>query len=76
VRAGAAIVHLHAYDAASGRQRDDADIYETIISGIRTEGWVRRAADAFVAAGVSLATAAEVRQALQKRCAAVQGTLP
>jgi 3-keto-5-aminohexanoate cleavage enzyme len=37
VRAGAAIVHLHAYDAASGRQRDDADIYEAIIRGIRAE---------------------------------------
>jgi 3-keto-5-aminohexanoate cleavage enzyme len=37
VRAGAAIVHLHAYDVASGRQRDDADIYEAIISGIRAE---------------------------------------
>jgi 3-keto-5-aminohexanoate cleavage enzyme len=37
VRAGAAIVHLHAYDAATGRQRDDAEIYAAIISGIRTE---------------------------------------
>src|SRR5258708_29736953 len=37
VQAGAAIVHLHAYDAASGRQRDDADIYEAIIGGIRAE---------------------------------------
>jgi 3-keto-5-aminohexanoate cleavage enzyme len=37
VRAGAAIVHLHAYDVASGRQRDDPDIYEAIISGIRAE---------------------------------------
>jgi 3-keto-5-aminohexanoate cleavage enzyme len=36
-RAGAAIVHLHAYDAASGRQRDDPEIYAAIISGIRAE---------------------------------------
>lgn len=32
---GAAIVHVHAYDEASGRQRDDADIYARIIEGIR-----------------------------------------
>jgi uncharacterized protein (DUF849 family) len=37
VRAGAAIVHLHAYDVASGRQRDDAEIYAPIIRGIRAE---------------------------------------
>jgi 3-keto-5-aminohexanoate cleavage enzyme len=36
-RAGAAIVHLHAYDEANGRQRDDADLYARIIEGIRTE---------------------------------------
>ncbi|HUH85889.1 MAG TPA: 3-keto-5-aminohexanoate cleavage protein [Stellaceae bacterium] len=36
-RAGAAIVHLHAYDAASGRQRDDPEIYAAIIAGIRAE---------------------------------------
>jgi 3-keto-5-aminohexanoate cleavage enzyme len=35
VRAGAAIVHLHAYDVASGRQHDDADLYAEVISGIR-----------------------------------------
>jgi uncharacterized protein (DUF849 family) len=34
-RAGAAIVHVHAYDEASGRQRDDADAYARIIEGIR-----------------------------------------
>ena len=33
---GAAIVHVHAYDEASGRQRDDADIYARIIEGIRS----------------------------------------
>jgi 3-keto-5-aminohexanoate cleavage enzyme len=37
VRAGAAIVHLHAYDAESGRQRDDADLYAQIFEGIRAE---------------------------------------
>ncbi len=33
--AGAAIIHLHAYDAATGRQRDDWQIYARIIEGIR-----------------------------------------
>jgi len=37
VRAGAAIVHLHAYDEATGRQRDDAEIYARIIEGIRAQ---------------------------------------
>jgi 3-keto-5-aminohexanoate cleavage enzyme len=32
---GAAIVHAHAYDPASGRQRDDAETYRRIIEGIR-----------------------------------------
>ena len=32
---GAAIVHVHAYDETSGRQRDDADLYARIIEGIR-----------------------------------------
>lgn len=32
---GAAIVHVHAYDEASGRQRDDAELYARIIEGIR-----------------------------------------
>ncbi len=31
---GAAIVHLHAYDVATGRQRDDADLYARIIEGV------------------------------------------
>ncbi|MBI1942870.1 MAG: 3-keto-5-aminohexanoate cleavage protein [Betaproteobacteria bacterium] len=35
-REGAAIVHVHAYDEASGRQRDEADIYARIIEGIRS----------------------------------------
>ena len=34
-REGAAIVHVHAYDEASGRQRDDTDVYVRIIEGIR-----------------------------------------
>jgi 3-keto-5-aminohexanoate cleavage enzyme len=37
VQAGAAIIHLHAYDAATGRQRDDYDIYAPIIEGIRAK---------------------------------------
>ncbi|MCG8694698.1 MAG: 3-keto-5-aminohexanoate cleavage protein [Minwuiales bacterium] len=36
-KAGAAILHLHAYDEATGRQRDDAAIYAAIIEGIRAE---------------------------------------
>jgi uncharacterized protein (DUF849 family) len=34
-KAGAAIVHLHVYDAASGRQCDDPGLYATIFAGIR-----------------------------------------
>lgn len=34
-KAGAAIVHLHAYDEATGRQKDDWQIYARIIEGIR-----------------------------------------
>lgn len=33
---GAAIVHVHAYDESSGRQRDEADLYARIIEGIRS----------------------------------------
>jgi 3-keto-5-aminohexanoate cleavage enzyme len=36
-REGAAIVHVHAYDEASGRQRDDPDLYARIIEGIRAQ---------------------------------------
>jgi 3-keto-5-aminohexanoate cleavage enzyme len=35
-REGAAIVHVHAYDEASGRQHDEADLYARIIEGIRS----------------------------------------
>jgi uncharacterized protein (DUF849 family) len=34
-REGAAIVHVHAYDEASGRQHDSAELYARIIEGIR-----------------------------------------
>ena len=34
-RAGAAIIHLHAYDAETGRQKDDWQIYAPIIEGVR-----------------------------------------
>jgi uncharacterized protein (DUF849 family) len=37
VRAGAAIVHVHPYDPATGLQREDADVYQAIIEGIRAE---------------------------------------
>ena len=33
--AGAAIIHAHAYDIATGRQKDDWEIYARIIEGIR-----------------------------------------
>ncbi len=33
---GASIIHFHAYDPATGRQRDDYDIYAPIIERIRT----------------------------------------
>jgi 3-keto-5-aminohexanoate cleavage enzyme len=36
-KAGAAIIHLHAYDAVTGRQRDTYEIYAPIIEGIRAE---------------------------------------
>lgn len=37
VKAGASIVHLHAYDESSGRQKDDPDLYARIIDGIRSK---------------------------------------
>jgi 3-keto-5-aminohexanoate cleavage enzyme len=36
-RAGAAIIHLHAYDVATGRQHDTYEIYAPIIEGIRAQ---------------------------------------
>jgi len=35
--AGAAIIHVHAYDSASGQQRDDWETYARIIEGIRSK---------------------------------------
>lgn len=37
VNAGASIVHLHAYDEATGQQKDDPELYKRIIEGIRTK---------------------------------------
>jgi uncharacterized protein (DUF849 family) len=37
VKAGASIVHAHAYDEASGTQTQDADVYARIIEGIRSQ---------------------------------------
>ena len=37
VQAGAAIVHAHAYDEATGRQIQNPDIYAAIIDGIRSK---------------------------------------
>lgn len=36
-QAGAGIIHLHAYDASTGRQKDDWQIYARIIEGIRAK---------------------------------------
>ncbi len=36
-KSGAGIIHVHAYDAATGEQRDDWEIYARIIEGIRAE---------------------------------------
>jgi len=36
-QAGAAIIHLHAYNAVTGRQRDDYEVYAPIIEGIRAK---------------------------------------
>ena len=34
---GASIIHFHAYDQVTGRQRDDYDIYAPIIERIRSK---------------------------------------
>src|ERR1700724_1204630 len=36
-QAGAAIIHLHAYDMTTGRQRDDYETYAPIIERIRAK---------------------------------------
>src|SRR5262245_18084058 len=35
-KAGAAVVHVHAYDEATGRQKDDGELYERIITEFRS----------------------------------------
>jgi uncharacterized protein (DUF849 family) len=35
-KAGAAIIHVHAYDEATGRQKDDGELYERIITQIHS----------------------------------------
>ncbi len=57
-RAGAAIVHVHAYDERSGRQRDDADLYAAIIEGIREQ------ADVIVYPTIPFAGSADATAAL------------
>ncbi|MFN0041408.1 MAG: 3-keto-5-aminohexanoate cleavage protein [Burkholderiales bacterium] len=37
VQSGAAIVHVHAYNEATGEQTEDAETYARIIEGIRTK---------------------------------------
>ena len=34
-KAGAAVIHLHAYDETTGRQKDDYELYAPLIEGIR-----------------------------------------
>ena len=64
---GAAIVHVHAYDEATGRQRDDADIYAAIIEGIREH------ADAIVYPTIPFAGSADAPAATaEARFAAVE----
>jgi len=49
VRAGASVVHVHAFDPDTGRQDDDPDTYAAIIEGIRAQ------ADAIVYPTIPLA---------------------
>lgn len=53
VEAGAAIIHVHAFDAEADRQNDDPEIYARIIEGIR------EAVDAIVYPTIPLAGAPE-----------------
>ena len=53
--AGAAIVHVHAYDPATGRQKDDAEVYAAIIEGIRSR------VDAIVYPTIPFAGSADAR---------------
>ncbi len=72
VRAGAAIVHLHAYDAALGRQRDDPDIYARIIEGIReqVDAIVYPTIDAHVPPGSEMSVTGKARYAAVEALAA------
>ncbi len=36
-KAGAAVVHVHAYDESTGKPKEDANIYAAIIQGIRSQ---------------------------------------
>ncbi len=67
-QAGAAILHVHAYDAESGRQHDDWSLYARIIEGIRAE------TDAIVYPSLPLAGSAENPDAIvpEIRFAAVE----
>ena len=67
--AGAAIVHLHAYDAATGRQRDEVDLYARIIEGIRSK------VDAIVYPTLPLAGGPDAREPMPaaERFRAVEG---
>ena len=56
-RAGAAIVHLHAYDPSTGRQKDDAVVYARIFEGIRS------AVDVIVYPTIPLAGSADAPEA-------------
>ena len=63
-REGAAIVHVHAYDEASGRQHDSAELYARIIAGIRAK------VDCIVYPTLPFA---EDRMSARQRFAAVEG---
>src|SRR6266849_4104164 len=67
VHAGAAIVHVHAYDEATGRQNDDPDLYAAIIAGVRAE------VDAIVYPRIPLAASgdAPAKPAPRERYAAI-----
>jgi uncharacterized protein (DUF849 family) len=68
VREGAAIVHVHAYDETTGRQRDDWEIYARIIEGIRAS------VDAIVYPTIPLAGSADADKPMSatERFAAVE----
>jgi uncharacterized protein (DUF849 family) len=61
--AGAAIIHLHAYDPATGRQKDEWETYARIIEGIRAK------ADVIVYPTIPLAGSAYASANAQRRFA-------